>query len=301
MTARVVLIGAKGRIGAAAGTLLAERGHDVLGLARDPDRPDHRPTPFPVRELAFDDPARLAADLAGATTVVYCAGAHHGAVETVHELAVFEINAVSAVRAALAAAHAGASRFVYLSSTAVLEAEDGTPAGAYVRSKRLAEQLLPATFPGALTVLRLGWVIDPVDDVAYRHLWPESGTQVIVGGLPVPMVSLADVAAAIELLCRPELLDRADLAGNVDLVGGCPTQTALYGLVSELAREPLRVVDARTPARVARIAAARRTARESPTWLTTAVPGRTTDWARHGLELGSWRDSVAGLWEAQAR
>lgn len=297
MATRVVVVGARGRIGAAAGASLAGRGYEVLGLARNPGPSGS----FPVRELALDDPARLAEDLDGADVVVYCAGAHHGAVETIHELAVFEVNAVAPVRVALAAAHAGATRFVYLSSTAVLDAEDRSPAGAYVRSKRLAELLLPPAFPGALTLLRLGWVIDPTDEVAYRHLWPESGAQVIVGGLPVPMVALADVAAAIELLCRPELAGRADLAGQVDLVGGCPTQSALYEVVSGLATEPLWVVDARTPARVARLAAARRTARESPTWLTTAVPGRTTDWASLGLDLGSWRDSVAALWEANAR
>ncbi|MGH3757399.1 hypothetical protein [Actinophytocola sp.] len=75
--------------------------------------------------------------------------------------------------------------------------------------------------PGERDDLRLGWVIDPTDEVAYLHLWPASGHEVIVGGLPVPMIGLCDVATAIVRISEAP----ADtLTGVIDLVAGCPTQ-----------------------------------------------------------------------------
>ncbi|MBV9013003.1 MAG: NAD(P)-dependent oxidoreductase [Pseudonocardiales bacterium] len=299
MKPEVALIGAQGRIGAAAGTALIKRGHHVVGLARDPDRPNRRTTPFPVRPLRLTDPAQLAADLDDVEVVIYCAGAYHEAVETIHELAVFEINAIAALRTALAAAYVNARRFVYLSSTAVMGRDTDGCAGAYVRSKRLAEQVLTDTVPIEVTILRLGWVIDPEDEVAYRKLWPPSGRQVIVGDQPVPIVALSDVANAATLLASRDLYGHADLSGCVDLVVGCPTQEQLYELASSLAITPIRVVDAGTVARVARLAALRRNMTEAPTWLTQSTPLRKTSWTSFGLTLTSWQDCVRNLWRAQ--
>jgi nucleoside-diphosphate-sugar epimerase len=287
--ARVVIIGAYGRIGLATGTLLAERGYDVVGLARGP----RRSAPFPVLPLEPNEPGGLAAVFAGADAVLYCVGAHHGAVEHLHELEVFEVNAVSALRAALAAALAGCRRFVYLSSTSAVAVADG---GAYVRSKWLAERLLTTAAPPGLTLLRLGWVLDPQDEVAHRQLWPESGRQVIVGDLPVPVVGLADVTAALELLVRPDLYPASGLSGRIDLVAGSPTQAELYAFVSGLS--PLRVIDAGSPDRMVRLAALRRPASEPPTWLVQTAPEGRALWSAHGLTLRTWQECVRALWQA---
>ncbi|HEX4701042.1 MAG TPA: NAD(P)H-binding protein [Pseudonocardiaceae bacterium] len=288
---RVAVIGAHGRIATAAGARLVTEGHDVTGYARrraDGGTPAH---PFPVRTLDIDDPARLTDALTGFDTVLYAVGAHHGAVEIMTALEVFEINALAAQRAALAAHLGGARQFIYLSSTAAMAAgeNDGAAQGAYVRSKALAERTLPRCFPGALTILRLGWVIDPTDEVARRQLWPAEGRQVIVGQLPVPMVALDDVARAIATLTRH---DGPELLGIVDLVGGCPSQRALYDLVERLSDRRMRVTDVGTIDRMTRLASLRRESAEPPTWLTQSVPTCAVDWATYGLPLRSWQDCV---------
>jgi uncharacterized protein YbjT (DUF2867 family) len=295
-TAKVVIIGALGRIGAAAGTALTRAGHQVTGLARNPQGPAAGRLPFEVRPLRLDLPASLAGQLAGADMVAYCAGAHHGAVSRIHEMDVFEINALAAVRTALAAAYCGTPRFVYLSSTAAMAMQDQAgQAGAYVRSKWLAETLLTAmAYPRALTVLRLGWVLDPSDEVAYRQLWPPSGLQVIVGELPVPMVGLHDVSRVLELLARPEHMTDPALSGSLDLVGGCPTQRELYQHAGQIALDPLRVIDARTVGRVVQLSR-RGGSAEPPTWLTQSVPVSPMDWAAYGISLASWQSQVSEL------
>jgi nucleoside-diphosphate-sugar epimerase len=294
---RVAIVGAYGRIGAATAARLAADGHEVVGFVRDGSAPITEPPPVEVRPTDFGDPGAVGAALAGFDLVVYAVGAHHGAVEVISPLAVFEANALLAQRVALAAAMGGATRFVYLSSTAAMGAtEQSTVApGAYVRSKALAERTLPECFPGALTIIRLGWVIDPADETARRNLWPSTGVQLIVGGLPVPMVALADVAAAIAALAVADPADTAELPTVVDLVGGCPTQRELYEVVRHLSAEPMRVVDARTIERVARLAELRRDAVEPPTWLTQSAPPCTVDWSVYGVRLRSWQDCVAML------
>jgi nucleoside-diphosphate-sugar epimerase len=301
VSGRVAVVGALGRIGAAIGGALTRQGYDTVGLARDPSRPGRRRVPFPVQPLPLDQPARLAAALAGTDTVFYCAGAHHGATRELHELDVLEINTIAAQRAALAAALGGARRFVYLSSTAAMAMADDAYAGAYVRSKWLAEQVLPTVFPAGLSLLRLGWVIDETDRVAYEHLWPASQRQVIVGGLPVPMVSLPDVAAAAAVLAEPQRLADPALTGRIDLIGGCPSQAELYTYLDSLAPGRVRVLDAGTVHRLARLAALRGEGGEPPTWLTQAAPEADLDWGRYGLSLRSWQECVLALHRVHGR
>ena len=298
---RVAVIGALGRIGAAAGTFLTDADYQVIGLARNCQRHDARQVPFEVRPLRLDRPKLLATDLEGADVVAYCAGAHHGAVRVIHELEVFEINVLGAVMAALAAAGSGASRFIYLSSTAATAMRDQAhTAGAYVRSKWLAETLLAAmAFPRAMTVLRLGWVIDPSDEVAYRQLWPPSGRQVIVGDLPVPIVGLQDVSRVMELLARREHLADPALIGSLDLVSGCPSQSELYAHAESIGPGTLKVIDAKTIDRVIRLSR-HDGAAEPPTWLTQSAPVSPMDWGSYGVSLGSWQSHISALWSAHS-
>jgi hypothetical protein len=52
----------------------------------------------------------------------------------------------------------------------------------------------------------------------------------------------------------------------------------------------------RCAARVARLASARGTRREPPTWLTQAAPQMATDWASLGMSLTPWQESIRELW-----
>ncbi|HEV2889848.1 MAG TPA: NAD(P)-dependent oxidoreductase [Frankiaceae bacterium] len=273
---RVAITGARGRIGGAVARLLAGRGDGVVALAR------------PALDLGDAD--GMATAFADCDAVVHCAGVHHDAVFTMSDLAVHEVNALGTARVCLAAAAAGVRQVVYLSSTAVtvLDEPQADLAGAYVRSKALAERLMPETFPGVVTVLRLGWVIDPEDEVACARLWPADGRQVIVGSLPVPLVGLAD-SARVVAAC----LDGVR-AGRYDVVAGCPTQRELMDVVGVIAGDRLRVVDARSPGRLAALAG---TGGPAPTWVAQSRPEAAYDWSSDGVALRPWRDVVTELVE----
>lgn len=289
---RVAVTGANGRIGGAAVRLLAAEGVDVVALAR-PGRatpPGRYPPGVALAPLDLADGDSLAERLRGADAVVHCAGVHHDAVLTMSDLAVHEVNALGTARLCLAAAEAGVRQVVFLSSTAVtvLDEPQAPLAGAYVRSKALAERLAATTFPGVVTILRLGWVIDPADSVAFDRLWPRDGRQVIVGSLPVPIVGLADTASVVAAC-----VERGQ-AGRYDVVAGVPTQRELMDLVGRLAGDALRVVDARSPGRLAALSDR---AAPAPTWIAQSRPDAPYDWAAMGVPLRSWDDCVAELVE----
>jgi nucleoside-diphosphate-sugar epimerase len=271
---------------------LAARGHDVLGLTRGSASQSRVGSlPYRLEPVDFGDPGAVERRLAGADAVVHCAGVRHDEAVTLDRAQVFEVNTLGSVRLAMAADRAGVGRFVQISSTAVMaaeEADEPSRVSSYARSKLLAEQLVTRVHGGAV-VLRLGWVIDPQDMSARRQLWPNSGTQLIVGPLPVPMIALDDVAGAVEAVVSQ------GVAGPLDVVAGCPTQAELFALAAELSPRPLRVLDVRSPERLRLLLGGRARIEDQPTWLTRSVPGNVPDWRRFGLAPASWQECVRSL------
>ena len=163
---RVLLTGGTGFLGSHVAELLVEAGHDVratIGSTSDTRWLD----PLPVETVVADleDPARLAAALAGVSDVV-----HVGGVTIASDPAVFErVNAAGTAALAAAAGRAGIRRFVLISSLAARgpDGADG-PVSPYGRSKRagevrLAELAAAGEAPPAIRILRPGGIYGPRD------------------------------------------------------------------------------------------------------------------------------------------
>jgi nucleoside-diphosphate-sugar epimerase len=222
MGREVLVTGATGFIGRAATAALAEAGFGVrAGVNRAPlpaalaALPGVTPTPCPL-----DDAAALAAALAGADAVVHAAYGW-GRDSAAQERALLE-----------AAARAGVSRLVHLSSIAVYgvregeadeEADPVPPLGPYERAKRGSEAAIAAWCAetgGAAALLRAGAVWGPgsalwVEGMLRRLRsggWRDFGA--LSEGL-APLVHVRDVAAAAAAAVAADLAPGTARAFNL--------------------------------------------------------------------------------------
>lgn len=161
---RVIVTGSSGRIGRAVCARLA-REHRVIGL-------DRRPSPTTQVLGDIGDARLLECALQGVGAVVHTAALHAPQVGQFSDAAFERTNIVATQRLAEAAASAGATRFVFTSTTALYgvastqdnadrwtdEAVTPRPQTIYHRTKLAAETLLEtiaARGPMTVTVLRM--------------------------------------------------------------------------------------------------------------------------------------------------
>ncbi|WP_460524747.1 NAD(P)H-binding protein [Flindersiella endophytica] len=208
---RIVIAGARGKIGLRLGRLLAERGDQVIGIVRNPSyEPDLvkagvLPVLLDLEDTAVDP---LAVVLDAADAVVFAAGAGPGS-------GIERKDTVDRAASALladAASQAGVRRFLQVSSINVDSVRDGrTPDGvgevfvAYLRAKLAAEEDLRMR---ALdwTILRPGGLTDD----------PGTGRVTLAASVAPGQVPRDDVATVLAALLDTPSTSRKIL----ELVGG---------------------------------------------------------------------------------
>lgn len=220
---RIVIAGARGKIGLRLGRLLAGRGDQVVGIVRNPDyEPDLvaagvLPVVLDLEEVSVDP---LAVVLDGADAVVFAAGAGPGSGIPRKDT----VDRAASVLLADAAELAGVRRFLQVSSINVDSVRDGaTPAGvgevfvAYLRAKLAAEEDLRARTALDWTILRPGGLTDE----------PGTGLVALAPKVEPGQVPRDDVAAVLA-----GLLDMPATRGQVlELVSGeVPVDRALRQL-----------------------------------------------------------------------
>lgn len=164
---RVLVTGGNGFVGKALLRALGAEEHDVIAPVRGTETPDvGRVRWLPGFDFASDESLHLA--LEGVATVVHCAAhAHRTRRVTEFDLQQFEaVNVGLSIRLFRAAAGAGVTQFVFISSIGALrgssdqpvtEQTSPAPSSAYGRSKLLAEEQLCSEAQAsdtALTILR---------------------------------------------------------------------------------------------------------------------------------------------------
>jgi dihydroflavonol-4-reductase len=164
MVGVLLVTGATGYLGSVLVALAVQRGHDVRALVRDPDRAVALlPAGVDVAVGDLGDPASLARAARGCGGVLHVAGTVGGSAEETRRA---NVDGTAAVLAA--ARSAGASRFVYTSSTATVldatglasERPSAPPAltDPYTRSKAAAEELVLGAAADGLEAV----VVNPV-------------------------------------------------------------------------------------------------------------------------------------------
>ena len=225
---RILISGVDGFIGRAVRDTLLARGHEVCGLVRAGQPADWQ-GPLLAADLAELADGALAARFGALDAVLHLAGrAHRVGAAAEAEEAFRRDNLLATQRLAQAAATAGASHFVFVSSIAVhdehaaarepLTADSPVaPRSAYGRSKAAAEDWLQQAWvqPGhTLTVLRPALVVGPG---APGNLARLAG--LVARGLPLPVprqdnrrafVGLHNLSALLE-----QLLTDTAAAGQV--------------------------------------------------------------------------------------
>jgi uncharacterized protein YbjT (DUF2867 family) len=223
---RIVIAGGHGQIGLRLGRLLAQRGHQVVGLVRNPDHgPDLHAAG--VGPLVLDVESAAAQDVAYAVTdadaVVFAAGAGPGSGVARKDT----VDRGAAVLLADACVLAGIRRYLLVSSMGVESVRDGaTPDGvdevflAYLHAKLAAEQEVAARDLD-LTVLRPGRLTDD----------PGTGRVRLEASVPRGDVPRDDVAAVlVALLAAPATAGRV-----LELTSG---ETAIAESVAQQAEPP---------------------------------------------------------------
>ncbi|MBO9534926.1 MAG: NAD(P)H-binding protein [Solirubrobacteraceae bacterium] len=153
---RILVTGITGYVGRLLADALTREGHDVVGLARHPER---APLPYPVRAVDLTDGRGLADAIDGADVAYYLVHSMEGT----RDYAAAELAA--ARRFAVAAADAGVQRIVYMS---VLTPADAGRASGHVRSRVAVEKALAAT-DVPVVALRASIVIG-TDSRSFRFL-----------------------------------------------------------------------------------------------------------------------------------
>lgn len=159
---RTVIAGGHGKIALRLATLLANQGHEAVGVVRNPEhRADVEQTGASVAVLDLE--SATAEDLApvvrGADAVVFAAGAGPGSSAARKD----SVDRAAAELLADAAAQAGVRRYVLVSATGVTaepDASRGEVWVAYVRAKKAAEDALLNRSDLDLTIVRPGTLTD---------------------------------------------------------------------------------------------------------------------------------------------
>lgn len=231
----IFLTGATGFVGRATLCRLAEAGHELRALTRDPARLSAGPIPVVG---TMEDIGSWAASLAGVDAVIHLAARVHVMQERAADpLAAFRaLNATATLEAAEAAARAGVRRFVFVSTIKVNgEATVGTPFTAedppapvdpYGISKWEAEQGLRAIAARTgleVVVIRPPLVHGPGVGGNLRRL-----LSLVDRGIPLPlgaienrrrMVGVRNLADLIATtLTHPAAPGRTFLAGDAEAV-----------------------------------------------------------------------------------
>ena len=216
---KVLVTGADGYIGSLLAPLLAQRGHDVVGLDTgfyadavlyDAGLPSVPTLRRDIRKLEE-------ADLAGFDAVVHLAELSNDPLGQLNPEITFRINHVGSVALAEAARRAGVSRFVYTSSCSVYgigtgdlknETSEPRPQTAYAECKVLVERdvgalasddfspvfLRNATAYGASPRMRFDLVVNNLSGLA----WTTREIRMTSDGSPWrPLVHVADICAAV--------------------------------------------------------------------------------------------------------
>ncbi|MDF3068782.1 MAG: epimerase [Polyangiaceae bacterium] len=161
---KILITGATGKVGSRLTKRLAEAGHHVRALVRDPARASNvRAHHTELVQGDLLEPASLAAAVRGVDAVVHCAAFFRGATaEQAHA-----VNDLGTQHLAAAARDASVQRFVFMSTGLVYGPKDGRPVNedepcapldAYPASKLAAERFLLSTKGLDVRVLRLPFV-----------------------------------------------------------------------------------------------------------------------------------------------
>ncbi|MES1260465.1 MAG: SDR family oxidoreductase [Acidobacteriota bacterium] len=151
---RVLLTGHKGYIGAVAGPILRDAGHDVVGVDTDLfEGCDFHRTPAPIKEFRKDIRDLVPDDLRGFEAVVHLAALSNDPLGNLNQDLTHDINSRASLHLAELAREAGVSRFVFSSSCSTYGASGDevldetaalSPVTAYAESKVLVERCLSA-------------------------------------------------------------------------------------------------------------------------------------------------------------
>ncbi|WP_272474907.1 SDR family oxidoreductase [Baekduia alba] len=206
----IVIAGGHGQIALLLEGLLADEGHAVRGLIRNPDHAAdleaQGATPV-VADLEEADVDALAAKVGSADAIVFAAGAGPGS----GPQRKWTLDYAGAVKLMEVARRNGIGRYVIVSSTdADPEAEDDGGFGTYLRAKGQADQKL-AESGLAYTIVRPGHLTDA----------PGTGAVAVAVGSSSGDIPRADVAAVLA-----EVLDTPGTAGATFVVVGGDTAIA---------------------------------------------------------------------------
>ena len=155
---KVLVTGGTGLVGKAAVDRLLEMGHTARLLSRhasDDVRQWAQGVEAHDGDVSTDEGVRGAAD--GCDAVLHVAGI---VAESPPDVTFQKVNVEGTARLAREARRAGVRRFVYVSSLGADHGESG-----YHRSKKAAEEVVRAEFPGDWLVCRPGNVYGPGDEV----------------------------------------------------------------------------------------------------------------------------------------
>lgn len=234
---RIVLTGGSGFLGRALAGRLKAAGHELVLPLRHPS-----PESIAIPPIDAMDSADWAPILAGADAVVHAAAiAHIG--PSVPEAAYRAVNRDASQRLAQAAAAAGVSRFVFVSSiraqvgAASAERQDEQipprPTEAYGRSKLEAEQLIREAMPLA-TILRPALIIGPESK-------GNLGLLLRLARLPVPLpfgaLTAPQAMVSLDAVCQAVMmaLEDARMAGETYCVAQDPPMS-LAAMLAALRR-----------------------------------------------------------------
>lgn len=208
---KILVIGAHGDVGRKLLPLLAERGHTVHAMIRDPDQADDLEGPR-IEAVVGDLEGDFEAALDGCDAVVFTAGS--GGESGAHKTAM--IDGLGAIRAVDAAAERGIGRFVLVSSMGAGNPDSSESLRAYLVAKAIADGYL--RWSGVpYTILRPGRLTDDEPTGRIR-----AGEDLGEGS-----ITRGDVAHTIALA-----LDAANTVGKTfEIVNdGEPIETALEAL-----------------------------------------------------------------------